>query len=310
MDKGAKMSKKTRIVSFWGKGGVGKTTCSASFAAYLAKQGFDTFLITSDPIPSLSDIMDVRIGAKKTRINGLQLSAIELDEDTIKEMWKKKYGVEVYKVISSFLPVDRSIIDYVAGAPGISDEFMLAYILDLYNSKEHDFIIWDTAPAGGTLRLVKIEEQFYKHLGDAAKLYLSFKSIIDRIKTGERGPLEIIESWKKLALDVLNLLKSEEFFAYIVTIPEWLGVAQTKRLIDELNEFNVKVSGIIVNQIIESVNGFLKEKAKIHKKYLSLIEENYSKDYKVFKIPMQSYEVRGINSLYDFSKFLKDIMVL
>lgn len=299
------MGEDTKIVSFWGKGGVGKTTCSVSYATYLANQGLDTLLITSDPTPSLSDILDIKIGAEKKRIGDLSLTAIELDEEAVKRMWKKEFGTEVYKVISAFFPVESSIIDYVAGAPGIADEFMLSYILDLYKTKEYDCIVWDTAPAGGTLRLIKIEEQFYKHLGEASKLYLKFKTIIDKIRKGEKSPLEIIDSWKKLALDVLTLLSSKDFYAYIVTISEWLGLAQTERIIKELKEFDINIGGIIVNQIIQDSSISLRGKPEIHQKYLRMIDKTYSENYQILKIPMQPYEVRGVDRLYEFSKHLE-----
>ena len=301
------MTKDTKIISFWGKGGVGKTTCSVSYAVYLANQGFNTLLMTSDPTPSLSDIIDMKIGAKMREIGDLSLTAIELDEDAVKEKWKEKFGEEVYKVISAFFPVDNSIIDYIAGAPGIADEFTLAYILDLYNTKKYDYIIWDTAPAGGTLRLLKIQEQFYEHLGEAAKLYLNFKTIIEKIKKSKKNPLVTIENWRELSLDVLNLLSSKFFTAYIVTISEWLGVAQTTRIVNELKEFDINVGGIVVNQIILDTNTFLKGKHEIHKKYLKVIDENYSMNYKIIKIPLQPYEVRGVKQLLKFSRLLEEI---
>lgn len=301
------MKKDTKVISFWGKGGVGKTTCSASYSIFLANKGFNTLLITSDPTPSLSDIMDMQIGADITKIGDLGLMAIELDEEVVREMWKEKYGEEVYKVISSFFPVDRSIMNYIAGAPGIADEFILSYILDLYNTRDYDYIIWDAAPAGGTLRLVRIEEQFYKHLGEATKLYLSLKTVIEKLKKGKNTPLEIMERWRDLASEVLSLLSSKDFLVYIVTISEWLGVAQTRRIIDELNEFNIDVKGIIVNQIIQEINGPLKNRTVIHRKHLRAIEENYSKNHKILRIPLQPYEIRGVSQLYKFSKYLEEI---
>lgn len=301
------MTKDTKIVSFWGKGGVGKTTCSVSYAIDLANQGFNTLLITSDPTPSLSDIIDMKIGAKMKEVGDLSLTAIELDEEAVKEKWKETFGEEVYKVISAFFPVDNSIIDYIAGAPGIADEFTLAYILDLYKTKKYDYIIWDTAPAGGTLRLLRIQEQFYEHLGEAAKLYLNFKTIIEKIRKNKKNPLVTIENWRELSLDVLNLLSSKYFTAYIVTISEWLGVAQTTRIVKELKEFDINIGGIVVNQIILDTNTFLKGKHEIHKKYLKVIDENYSMNYKIIKIPLQPYEVRGIKQLLKFSGLLEEI---
>ncbi len=301
------MTKQTKIVSFWGKGGVGKTTCSASYAINLAYQGFNTLLISSDPTPSLSDIINTKIGAKMKKIGNLNLTTIELDENAIKDLWKENFGEEVYRVISAFLPVDNSIIDYVIGAPGIADEFTLAYILDLYKTKNYDYIIWDTAPAGGTLRLLRMQEQFYMHLGEAAKLYLNMKTIIEKIRKSKKNPLSIIEKWRKLTLEVLNLLSSKYFITYIVTISEWLGVAQTTRIINELKEFDIKIGGILVNQIILDTHSYLKGKHKIHKKYLKVIDQNYSMNYKIIKIPLQPYDVKGIKHLYKFSRLLEKI---
>ena len=306
------MYRETEIVSFWGKGGVGKTTCASSAAVYLAVKGFKTLLITSDPTPSLSDIMGIKIGPKITKIKQLNLDAIELDEKTIIEMWKNRFGDEVFSVISSFFPVDESIIDYVAGAPGIGDEFMLAYILDVYNSGKYDFIVWDTAPAGGTLKLLKLEEQFYKHLGEAAKLYLSLKSILMRIKKrGGQDPLEIINNWRKLAENVLNLISSDNFTAYIVTIPEWLSVSQTKRIFEELSEFKVKIGSLIINQVIKmdsSKDPLWKSRAEIHGKYLKILEETYGSYPGTTSIPIQTYEIKGVEALIKFSKNMREIL--
>ncbi|RLE48076.1 MAG: ATPase, partial [Candidatus Methanomethylicota archaeon] len=141
----------TSIISFWGKGGVGKTTCAASTAVKLASNGLKTLLVSSDPMPSLSDILEL---SSSNTLQDLPLHVLELSEDKVIEMWKREYGDEVYQVISAFLPVDKSIIDYVAGAPGIADEFCLAYVMKLQREGAYDYIVWDTAPAGGTLKLL------------------------------------------------------------------------------------------------------------------------------------------------------------
>ena len=171
---------KTRIIAMFGKGGVGKTTCSAALATKLAEK-YKVLIITNDPTPSLSDIFNVKLKAEPTRIQDTSLYGVEISNEMAVQLWKEKFGEDVYQVLSSILPVDESIIDYVAGAPMISDEFIPAYLLELWKRNEYDYIIWDTAPAGGTLRLIKLEQEMYEHLGSAAKLYLSMKSVIDKL---------------------------------------------------------------------------------------------------------------------------------
>lgn len=57
------------IMLFGGKGGVGKTTCSAAVAAFSASLGRNTMVITSDMSPSLSDIFETPVGDRVTRVD-------------------------------------------------------------------------------------------------------------------------------------------------------------------------------------------------------------------------------------------------
>ena len=52
------------ILMFCGKGGVGKTTCASSTAIHYAAEGFRTLLISTDPAPSLTDILEVDVKGK------------------------------------------------------------------------------------------------------------------------------------------------------------------------------------------------------------------------------------------------------
>ncbi|GFO97471.1 arsenite-activated ATPase ArsA [groundwater metagenome] len=304
------------ILSFWGKGGVGKTTCAASVAAYLASGGRNTLLISSDPSPSLFDIFDAKFKAGDiNKVSGLEgLDIVELGEEIVLDMWKKKFGPQVYEVISSFFPVDESILDYIAGAPGISDEFVLTYILDQHLVGNYDVIVWDTAPAGGTLRLLKLEERLYEHLSGAGKLYFSIKNVLDSIRRKrDRNPLDIINEWKLLAKDVLDFVSSDDLKAYVVTIPEWLGYSQLKRILCELDEFGVNIGGILINQVAEEglcEGEVWDKKSKIHYQHIDLIQTEFGGAYKVKSIPVLPYEIKGVKNLIKFSENMADLIDL
>ncbi len=49
----------TRVHVFLGKGGVGKTTCSAATPLTLAESGQPSLVLSTDPTPSLSHIFGV-----------------------------------------------------------------------------------------------------------------------------------------------------------------------------------------------------------------------------------------------------------
>ena len=301
---------KPRIVMFCGKGGVGKTTCASTTAVHFALKGFRTLLISTDPAPSLSDMLELDVRGEVTPVPTVEnLEAVELDYDRVVEMWKERFGDEVYELISSFLPVEEDIIDYVAGAPGIDEEFALSYVYDLYVSGAYDIIVWDTAPAGGTLSLLKLEDTFYTHLGEAAKLYVKVRSALSALTEGraQRDPLKIIKEWEHLAQVVLEMLKDEGTQAYLVTIPEALGVNQTQRVANDLEKFGLHVGGVIINHVLteEAANtGFYRSRREMQLKYVDEIERTYSESIPVVKLPLQSFEVKGVEALMKVEELL------
>ncbi len=299
----------SKIIMFCGKGGVGKTTCSAATAIHFAEKGLKTLLLSSDPSPSLSDILEMDVSKTVTEVKGVKnLYAFELDYDTVLKMWKERFGEEVYEVVSSFLPVGEEIIDYIAGAPGIDEEFLLSYILDIYEERSYDVIVWDTAPAGGTLQLLKLEEKVYKHLGEAARLYLRVKGVLKKIKRKEGGnPLDIINDWRELSERTLNMLKDENTEAIVVTIPEALGVYQTGRIIKELGSVGIRVSKVIVNYVLPEDLcdcDFFKERVKMQKKYIDLLKKQYYEEPGLIVLPLLPQEVKGIDTIRKIEKFL------
>ena len=50
------------LLLFTGKGGVGKSTTSASTAVYHASQGLRTILVSTDPAHSTDDVVAIPIG--------------------------------------------------------------------------------------------------------------------------------------------------------------------------------------------------------------------------------------------------------
>jgi len=290
---------------FCGKGGVGKTTIASATALHFAKKGNRTLLLSTDPSPSLSDMLEVDVKGQITKIQKASgLTAVE-----VVEQWTEKFGDEVYDVISSFLPIESDIIEYVAGAPGIDEEFALSYVYDIYKSGEYDIIIWDTAPAGGTLSLLNIQERFYIHLGEAAKMYVRVKNALDALTQGraKRDPLKIIGEWEQLARDVLNMVRDEDTKAILVTIPEALGVNQTSRIEGDFDKFGINVEGVVVNYVLTpeaADSDFNRQRRDMQQKYIEEIDETYSERLPVVHMPLLPFEVRGVEALDEVERIL------
>jgi arsenite-transporting ATPase len=283
-----------KVIMFGGKGGVGKSTCSAAAALHFASTGKKTLLISSDPMPSLGDILEIRVKDKERKVRGVEnLFAVEISYDEVLKRWKKKFGPEIYEVLTSFVPVEPDIIDYIGRAPGIDEEFMIDYIVGLVEEERYELIVWDTAPAGHTIRLLKLPIQFINHLNAAAKTYLSLQGYFGKlrqvagIKKPERSPLEIIDEWKALSTKVVDFLRDSVLTEFIVvTVPEALGIYQTERIISEFDNYGLSIKHLIINHVVKDPDCiFHNKRMTMQKRYLQALERMYGKRAAIIKIP-------------------------
>lgn len=288
-----------RIVAFTGKGGVGKTTTSTATAIHFAEAGERTLLISTDRSPSLSDVLMTDVYGEITPVPDVhRLDAIELDFDAIADRWRDRYGEEVYSLISSFMPIERWVIDYIAEAPGITMEFALSYLLDLYRDDTYDRIVWDTAPAGGTIALIELQEKLYSHLGEAPKFYAKLRSALKRDVSHD--PRKLLDEWRDLSRDCLEMVRSDDTTFVVVTIPEELGVRETERVMQELENKSLSVAAVVVNGVVtEDICDceYHQERAAMHARYVEELDEAYGSDPGIVAIPQLSTQVAGVESL-------------
>lgn len=287
------------VAMFCGKGGVGKTTCAAATALHHAREGMKTIIISTDPTPSLHDIFEIDIVKKPTRVtDGLYLDEIGADE--VKEMWDRKFGAEVYQVFSSFVDIGYGeFVEFVASMlPGIRDEFMVDYIRELREARKYDRIVWDTAPAGQTLGLLRMPSIVSEHLKPAARIYASLKST-----GGSRRSIQaVIKGWEELSNRDISFLQNEVEFN-VVTIAEALAVRQLEDIFNEFRDYGLTVDSVIINQAVEAADSeFLRRKAEMQRGYISEIAARYDGKHRV--IPLFPYEIKGLGRLEEVAGVL------
>ena len=302
-----------RLIMIGGKGGVGKTTCASAIALHFALQGKKTLVISSDPTPSLSDIFEMEIGDTETPISKVNnLFGIEISSEVVLKKWKERFGPEIYEVVSSFASVDYDFVEYIGGAPGIEEEYMLNYILELVEGGQYDMVVWDTAPAGHTLRLLHLPQIFLKHLEAATKFYMNLYSYLEklketvRLKKGKRSLLEIISGWEDLAEKVVNFIRDPQKSEFIiVTIPEALGVKQTERIIKDFDEYQLKVHYLIVNYVIEKADcEFHRMRSEMQQSYIKILGDQYSERIRLIQTPLFPHEIKGVERIKRISDIL------
>jgi arsenite-transporting ATPase len=285
---------------FGGKGGVGKTTCAAATACHYASLGKKTLAISTDATPSLSHIFEMARTERPTKVTGA-LSFSELGIEEVKEMWDRKFGHEVYEVFSSFVAIDYpEFVEFMTSVlPGLGDEFMVDYIRELSLGDEYQNIIWDTAPLGQTLALLKTPALLGKHLRMAPRVY-------SRLKLGEqsREPvLSILRRWEKLSAENMEFLRDRVDFT-LVTIAEALAVEQLQNIFSQLNDYGLKVQQLIINNVVkDNSSEFLRTRAQQQQSYLELIHQRYV-NLKIVEIPLFPREVKGLARLREVARIL------
>lgn len=285
---------------FAGKGGVGKTTCAAATALHYAAAGQKTLVISTDPTPSLSHIFQVSDRRKPTQVTA-SLYLAELGMDEVKQLWDEKFGRGVYRVFSSIVSISYpEFVDFITSVlPGLRDEFMVDYIRELVNTDRYEKLVWDTAPLGQTIDLLRTPGMLSQHLKPAPKVYSRLKLGLDT----RQSVMDIIKDWERLSLEDLDFLKTGVSFV-LVTIPEALAVEQVRGTIAEFNRLDFKIGRLVINNVIKDKSSpFLESKAKQQQGYIEALASQYGK-LAITELPLLPYEVRGIQTLKEIGASL------
>eukprot|EP00775_Hariotina_reticulata_P006182 gene6182-6420_t len=262
-----------------GKGGVGKTSLSASLAVKLAAAGHTTLVVSTDPAHSLSDSLD-QVGDFLSGM-GLGMVADQLKELKLGELLETP-------------------------PPGLDEAVAISKVVQFVNSQEYarfSRIVFDTAPTGHTLRLLALPDFVDNSLTKVIRLRKKLGGAADAVKglfgvAGSQDEIERIRGVKSLFRDAAQT----EFI--IATIPTQLGIAESRRLLTTLRDEDIPCKRIIVNQVITASTGeaFLKLRLKDQAAALKLLDEDPAlQGLNHVRAPLVDLEVRGLPALQYFS---------
>lgn len=311
------------IYFFLGKGGVGKTTISASFATGKSKyeKNKNVLVASLDPAHNLGDDFDIELSNKIKKLTD-NLFAVEVDlEKMIKEYLEdlSRNLKNTYRYLTSF-NLDR-YFDILRYSPGIEEYAVLESIKKFVESKEYDVLVFDTPPTGITTRVLALPKltllwskrlmSIRRKILDRRKMVENVKGKVEAVLDGEVMTLtsdekedqimiELIKYEKEMT-NLMNLFSSENTNINVVTMPEDLALFETKRIIEGLSEFNIRVRNIYLNKYLicenppEVIKGKIEEQDRVIEKMKIEI-----KDIKIREIPLLSKSPRGIEELLKF----------
>jgi arsenite/tail-anchored protein-transporting ATPase len=225
--------------------------------------------------------------------------------------WKERFGPEIYEVVSSFADLDYDFVDYIGTAPGIEEEYMLHFIVELVEGGTYDTVVWDTAPAGHTLRLLKLPHLFLSHMEAATRFYMNIYSYLEKVKDAvtlkgtRRTLLQIIRSWEELSRRIIDFIRDAGKTRYIlVTIPEALGVRLTERMVKELAENGLPVGNLIVNYVVRDEDcPFHRVRRQMQDHYMEILKEAFG-SLNMVTLYLAAHEIKGLDRIDEISQAL------
>ena len=295
-----------KLILFGGKGGVGKTTCASSAGLYLAKEGFRTLVISTDPAHSLSDSLVQKIGDEIKEVKGVKnLSALEVNAQIALLKFKIKYENQIKKIFDTSTYLDQDDMDSIFDLPipGIDEVMGFKTIVDLIDDTKFDKYIVDTAPTGHALRLLTLPQLLDEWIKVLAKMRWKYRYMVESF-SGKYNPDEgddFLVDMKKTVKRIEDLLKDRKRCEFVaVTIPEDMAILETERLVNDLSNYGIKVKQLLVNNVLDSRDcGFCRERSKAQEEYIGKIRKKFS-SLKTTILPLQAREVKGIEVLDKF----------
>jgi len=297
-----------------GKGGVGKTTTSCSLAVQLAQSRRSVLLISTDPAHNLSDAFGQQFTKRETKVNGFDnLFAMEIDPEV--EIGTDGDDTLLDQKATSFLAEMASSI------PGIDEAMSFAELMKRVSTKEHDVIIFDTAPTGHTLRLLAFPTVLEKAFEKIDALRNRFGGMINQFSklfssmNGASLPsqdemLKKLDSVKLVIRQVKKTFQDVNMTTFVcVCIPEFLSLYETERLVQELAKFGIDSHNIVINQVLVPEEGGkcsrCHARVKMQQKYIDQFYDLYP-DFHLKQMPLLNNEIRKVDNLKRFGSLLTD----
>ena len=294
-----------RLLLFGGKGGVGKTTTSTSTAVGLADSGLKVLLVSSDPAHSTSDSLGVQLGPEPTPVEGVDgLWGLELDPEA-------RISDHIPKLTESIGPMlggqDPELNASEMVLPGLDEAMAFDELLKHLENPDWDVIVFDTAPTGHTLRFLALPEIIEKWADKIIRMHRltgGIRALMFGAKEGEKMREEL-EKFRRRVLHVRRILCNPEVTRFtLVTIPEKMGINETLRAYESLAEFNLPVSGCVINRMTPDLdNDFIQTRRSNERTNVEQLS-NELPDLHLHEVELKDTDIHGLDLLRSISSEL------
>ena len=306
---------KLKYLFFGGKGGVGKTTLAGAAALWLAGQGKRTLLASTNPVHSLSGLLQRSVFGAPTAVTA-DLWAYEIDtKETIER--KKREIREKIQWFLKFADISTKADDFVESAtmnPAFEESAMFENMVDLMLEDDYDVYVFDTAPTANARRLLgmsKVYSLWVDKMLKSREEARSLREMLSFSKKKEEDPLleYLLQFRQRMGQAQQRLTDVEKTAFFFVTLPEALPIAVISRFIGWFQDFGIPVGGVIVNMLLDKEAlgkdspEFVLNRVRMQEEYMGTIWQKFDGAVRAL-IPLFDQEVRGIAMLQETARKL------
>lgn len=273
-----------RTLFFAGKGGVGKTVASCITAVWLAKHGYKTLLLTTDPAAHLSDVLGVAVGDNPEPVPGAEnLWAVNIDAKAAAETYKARI-LEDARQRGRPEPAIQAMAEEL-DSPCTEEMAAFDKFIEYASQDGWQAVVFDTAPTGHTLRLLELPMDWSKQID--VKIFAS----VDTTAADDVA--------KQRFGKVIEMMRDPEQSAFaFVMYPEATPIIEAWRAAQELGTVGIQPGLVVANMVIppeHTTTAFTKARRNMQEKYLGEISERFQ--VPVVQIPLLPREIKGVEML-------------
>ncbi|WP_279145750.1 arsenical pump-driving ATPase [Clostridium tyrobutyricum] len=281
----------TKYLFFTGKGGVGKTSTACATAVTLADEGKKVMLISTDPASNLQDVFNTELNNKGISIKEVpNLVVVNLDPETAAAEYRESviapYRTKLPKVVIKNM--EEQLSGSCTTEIAAFNEFS-TFITNKKTAKEYDYIIFDTAPTGHTLRMLQLPS--------------AWSNFISENTNGASclGQLSGLESKKEVYKNAVSTLADKEKTTLIlVSRPEVTPLKEAERASKELQDIGINNQVLVINGVLQNHDDDLSN-AIYEKQQKALIKiPKALKNIETFEIALRPYNVTGLENVRAF----------
>jgi arsenite-transporting ATPase len=298
-----------RYTFFGGKGGVGKTVMAGVSAVHLARSGKRTLLASTNPVHSLSGLLDQDVFGRAVPVAGVDnLWAHEIDTKDAIDRSKREIREKIQWFLK-FAEIKTQANEFVEAAtmnPAFEESAMFENMVDLMFKNEYDVYVFDTAPTANARRLLgmsKVYGLWVQKMLKSREEAQSLREALSFTKKKEEDPLMLylIDFRERIAHAKELLTDPQKTAFFFVTLPEALPIAVIRRFIDWFTDFGIPVGGVVVNGVIAPEDGaagseFVRNRIEMQAGYLTEIGERFPGQVRAV-VPLSDSDIRGVPAL-------------